>query len=58
MAKLKTKESLSQELNPPIILNLSIREAEVVKKYQIDKSLSSNKVICSGFFIKFETSAP
>ena len=34
MAKLKTKESLSQELNPPIILNLSIREAEVVKKYQ------------------------
>lgn len=34
MAKLRTKENLSQELNPPIILNLSIREAEVVKKYQ------------------------
>lgn len=34
MLKLKTKESLSQELNPPIILNLSIREAEMVKKYQ------------------------
>ena len=31
MLKLKTKESLSQELNPPIILNLSIREAEMVK---------------------------
>lgn len=34
MTKLKTKEHLSQELNPPIILNLSIREAEIVKKYQ------------------------
>lgn len=34
MAKLKARENLSQELNPPIILNLSIREAEVVKKYQ------------------------
>lgn len=34
MAKLRIKENLSQELNPPIILNLSIREAEVVKKYQ------------------------
>jgi len=34
MSKLKTKESLLQELNPPIILNLSIREAEIVKKYQ------------------------
>ena len=34
MAKLKSKESISQELNPPIILNLSIREAEAVKRYR------------------------
>lgn len=33
MAKLKSKETISQELNPPIILNLSLRERDMIRKY-------------------------
>ncbi len=31
--KLKNRNTLSQNINPPIILNLTIREAEIVKDY-------------------------
>ncbi|MDY5576469.1 MAG: DNA mismatch repair endonuclease MutL [Lachnospiraceae bacterium] len=34
MKKLKTKESIAQEINPPLILSLSLREGEVIKKYR------------------------
>lgn len=34
MKKLKTKEIISQEIQPPIILNLSLREGELVRKYR------------------------
>ena len=35
MKSLKAKENISQELNPPMILNLSLREGELVKKYHV-----------------------
>lgn len=34
MKKLREKQPISQEMNPPIILTLSMREAELVKKYR------------------------
>lgn len=36
MKSLKAKENISQELNPPMILNLSLREGELVKKYHVE----------------------
>ena len=36
MKSLKAKENISQELNPPMILNLSLREGELVKKYHME----------------------
>ena len=36
MKSLKAKENISQELNPPMILNLSLREGELVKKYHAE----------------------